>query len=363
MPTGAPPLPFARDAVTPRARSVLLQLGGLVLGVGLLVLALRAVPLDEVGAALRQAQVGYLLLFAGAALLGHAIRAGRWQLLLVALHRADGSPARVGFGAAFASVMIGYMVNYAAPRLGEVARAANLAARARAPFSGVFGTVVIERALDVAVLAVCVGLSLLVGVRGLVQVAPLLEPVWAAAAELPVLALLLGTAGAVAVVAVLATAVRRMRRGVPRAAGASRLRAALVAFRDGLASAWRAPRRGTVLASTFAIWGCYYLLAYLPLPMLGIELGLAEAWVLLVVGSVGVAVPTPGGIGSYHYVTIQAMTRLYGVDPAAATAYAVLSHGLQLVLYCGVGFACLLAQGGGLRIRSSLEATSGPPPR
>src|SRR5690606_35412959 len=60
----------------------------------------------------------------------------------------------VPFRVAFYSVMIGYMVNYAAPRAGEVARAANVAAQTRLRFPGVLGTVVAERVLDVLLLGV-----------------------------------------------------------------------------------------------------------------------------------------------------------------------------------------------------------------
>jgi hypothetical protein len=69
----------------------------------------------------------------------------------------------------------------------------------------------------------------------------------------------------------------------------------------------------------------------------------------MAIGALGILVPSPGGIGSYHYITEQALVHLYGVPAAEALTYAVLTHGAQLVFYTLAGGVAVLYQGTGLR--------------
>ena len=332
------------------------------LGGVLLWLALRNVDFGALGATLRTANYWYLLPLGAVALGSHALRAWRWQMLLDALpETSESATPRVGFRTAFYSVMIGYMVNYAAPRLGEVARTANLAAQTKLPFSGVLGTVVVERIVDVLTLAL--GVLLSIGLMaGLVEdLAPLFEPAAALFREPPAAwGFVLGVGLAVALGLALGFWVM-LRRSVRLEALAARIGATLASFRSGLASVLRAQRRLGIVLTTLGIWLCYGLMAYLPLPMLGIEgLGLADAWVLLVVGSAAMIVPSPGGVGAYHYVTIRTLEGVFGVATAPASAYAVLAHAAQLVLYTSVGFVCLLLQGSSVRALRADVARRGP---
>ena len=329
-----------------RLKSRLLQVGSFVLGGGLLWLALRNVDFEALVEALREANYWYLLPL-GVVLLGaHGLRAWRWQMLLEALPDADGARSRVPFKTAFYSLMIGYMVNYAAPRLGEVARTANLASRSRLSFSGVFGTVVVERLLDVLVLALGLVAAFVLLADRTAAVAPLFAPLMEFLADPPVawwIVVVVGM-GVIAGLAILFRAL--LRRSAEGEGVASRLVATLRSFRDGLASVVRAPRRLGIVTTTLGIWAAYLLVTYLPLQMFGIEsLGLSDSWVLLMVGTVGMSVPSPGGVGSYHFVTIRTLGTLFGVAAAPATAYAVFSHAAQLVLYTAVGVLCLVLQG------------------
>ncbi len=333
-----------------RLKSILVQGASVVLGGVLLWLALRNVDFGALGDALRTANYWYLVPLSVLMLGAHGLRAWRWQMLLEALPDAEQKTQRVPLKTAFYSVMIGYMVNYAAPRLGEVARTANLATHTRLPFSGVFGTVVVERLLDVLVLALGLVAALALLAERTAVIAPIFAPATDFLADPPVAWWVVIVAGLVVAVggALLFRAV--LARSARAEGFAGRVGATLRSFRDGLASVLRAPRRLGIALATLAIWAVYLVVTYLPLPMLGITgLGLDDAWVLLMVGAVGMAVPSPGGVGSYHYVTIRTMGGLFGVATAPATAYAVLSHAAQLVLYTIVGFACVLLQGASLR--------------
>ncbi len=337
-----------------RLRRWLAQVGSVALAAGLLYLALRGVDLARMWEALRAADYRWLPPLVALALLSHTIRAWRWTLLLGALPRRGraAAPRPASVKTAFYSLMIGYMVNYVTPRLGELVRAGNQALQEERSFSGVLGTVVAERVLGVLVLALALLSTLVLFADRLTDLDALFfAPARDRLGRLPVGAVLLVSAGpALLLGALLWWAVRNERL---RALWTGHVQPLAAGFKEGLTTLWRARRPAALAVSTAAIWGCYALLAYLPLVMLGLagpyELGLMDAWGLMALGSLGLVVPAPGGIGAYHYVTIQALVYLFAVPEAPAATYAVLTHGAQLVLYVLAGALCLSLQGVSLR--------------
>ncbi|PSR03534.1 MAG: TIGR00374 family protein [Bacteroidetes bacterium QS_8_68_28] len=340
-------LTLLRSHVTARTRRRLAQVGSFVLAGALLWLALRGVDLAKVARALRTADYRWLAPLVGLMLVSHLLRAWRWLLLLRAT---DAPPASrpATLRGAFYSVMVGYMVNYAAPRLGEAARTANLSARTRRPFSGVFGTVVVERLLDTVVLAGALASTVFLladqlGVLGERFLTPALEQVRA----VPLRRLLAVGAGLLATGALAVWGLRR--RAGWKNVWEARMRPVLASFKEGFLSLGRTGRPWALTVSTLGIWACYGLMAYLPLLVLGMArpyaLSVWDGWCLMALGGIGIAVPSPGGIGSYHYITIQSLVWIFAVPKAPAASYAVLTHGAQLVVYVVVGFACLVAQG------------------
>jgi len=343
--------------VSSRLKTFLLVTGSFLLGGGLLYLALRGVDFSAVGEALRTASYGWLVPLFIATMLAHLLRAWRWQMLLETLPDADGAPSeRVSLRLAFYSVMIGYMVNYAAPRLGEVARAANVASQTKLRFAGIFGTVVVERVLDALVL-----LTALITVAALFRerlggiLGMFGEGLRSALGGLPAWAWVLAALVLVGLAtgAILMTRALKRSRAAEGAGKEGKLLSILHSFRDGLVSLVRVRRRVGVLFTTLGIWFCYFLMADLPLRLFGItktySLDLLDSWALLNVGAIGMSIPSPGGTGSFHYVTVQTLVHLLGVPATAAATYAIFSHAAQLVLVCAVGFACLILQGTSLK--------------
>jgi glycosyltransferase 2 family protein len=349
------PLPRTSLAMSPRLRSLLLQLAFLAIGLLFLHLALREVAFDELGATLAGANYWYLVPLAVVALFSHLLRAWRWLLLLEALPEENETAGSGNLKLAFYSVMIGYMVNFGVPRLGEVARAGNFAAQTRHSFPAVFGTVASDRVLDVIVLALGILLAVAVATQHMADLSDIFgRPL---GMDLALAAIVVLIAGLVLGGGALLWFVRHTRRAAARPEQRGRVAEAVHGFLEGLASLMKAPRRLLIAVITVAIWLCYLTLAYLPLPLLGITgLGVGDVWLLMIAGSLAMLVPAPAGVGPFHYVTIMTMTRIFGISPAAATAYAVITHGGQLVLYVVTGFICLLLQGRGLALKAQLAA-------
>ena len=340
--------------MSPRVRTGLALAGSVALGGGLLYVALRGVDLGEVWRQLEGGAWGWLVPLLAVTVLSVVARAWRWAILLDTLPNRDGRPQTepTPFRVALISELIGYLVNLAVPRLGEVVRSGNVAARRPVRFAAVVGTVFAERLLDVLMLVVAlVSVSLIFGARlGRVAEAAKLN-IEGLIAGLPASLDALIVGGLVAVVIAVVTLRVRARR---RRGDAVQKGPGLVGqFKDGALTIVRTGRPVALVTSTLVMWGCYVLMSYLPLKILGMTatygLGLVDAWGLMTVGAVGMSLPSPSGAGTFHYATIQTLDLLFNVDPEAATSYAVLAHAAQLLFYAVAGSIALLVQGTGLR--------------
>lgn len=347
-----------------RLRKILAQIGSFVIAGVLLYLALQGVEAEALLEALQDANYWWLVPLVVVVLASHLLRAWRWQMLLETLPERASKKERVSIKTAFYSVMIGYMVNYVAPRLGEVVRTGNLAARERLHFSSVLGTVVAERVLDMVVLLLALGSVFVLFLDRFATLSQLfLQPAWERLGEVPALALLLAIVSVGVLVAVIAARAMRSQESRLYVLWHERVAPLLVSFREGLLTVLQCPRRGALVASTVAIWFLYLLMAYLPLVMLGMTeayaLSLLDGWAIMLLGALGVVIPSPGGTGSYHYITRQTLVHFFAVPQNPAVAYAVLTHAAQLVLYCIVGAISLVLQGTGIsELREQSAATT-----
>ncbi len=325
-----------------RLRRAVGRTGLIVLALGLFYLALRGVSLVEVLSALRQGSYWWLAPLIAVALASHVIRAWRWQELMRALPEQPHVPLKIAFG----GVMVGYMVNYALPRVGELVRCTHVAGLAKLRLGAVFGTVVTERILDVMALlaGLAVSLVLLLDRADIVQetlLEPAVESVVAMRGPFAMFA-------ALAVIVALTGAFALFRKGlIPT----DRLKRLWHSFRDGLLSARHSTRKTGLIISTVLMFLLYAGMAYIPLVMFDIArpyaLSFLDALAIMFIGAIGVVVPAPGGIGSFHYITRITLVSLFGVPAPLAVTYAVFVHGAQLVLYALVGLVIVLVQGTG----------------
>jgi glycosyltransferase 2 family protein len=94
---------------------------------------------------------------------------------------------------------------------------------------------------------------------------------------------------------------------------------------------------------TFGIWFMYYAVTYCLLKALpiGSNITLTVALSVLVIGSVGMAVPSLGGLGSFHLL-VSAILMQYGYSKTDGLTLATFQHtlnGLIFVIFLGlIGF-------------------------
>ncbi len=295
-------------------------------------LSLRGVDFAAFIDSLRSAHYGWILPVIGVTLLSHWIRAYRWQALIIALP--EDSKSRVSVLNLFASVMVGYMVNYAVPRAGEIARCTYLSTRKKLSFSALLGTVAVERIADLLVLGFGL-LITLIFVRERLQSlfeqlsVPQLPWVWIVICCL--------------MIAITICIGLRLKITAPLR---SRLLALITQFASGIKTVYRTPKRWQLIWTTVIMWLMYGFMAYIPLLMFDLHttatLSYWDGLAIMFIGVLGILVPTPGGAGSFHFITILTLTSVYGTMQSDAAAYAIFVHGAQLILYLAIGGVILL---------------------
>lgn len=321
---------------------------------------MRDVDTSKLLAALKTAAYGWLIPIIITIFIGHGLRAWRWQILIEALpdHQRTGELNTISYKNTFLALLIGYFANILVPRLGEFARAASLSKQEGVRFSGVFGTVVAERVFDVIILLLGIGsLSVLFYDEFLFLQDRVLLPFLSLGQKIPLGWTAFGITGFGAI-GYITLRTMKASQSSRLMQFRRRLISIIKSFNDGLFTLLTAPKRMILIVSTLLMWLSYAAMAYMMFIMLDMHinynLGLAAAWSIMIFGAIGFAVPAPAGTGSFHYFTILALVNLYFVDDPTAAAYALLSHGLHVLVYIIAGIAALFIQGTNLK---SLRAT------
>jgi uncharacterized protein (TIRG00374 family) len=269
------------------------------------------------------------------------IRAERWQYLLAPL-----GPTR--FRVAFRTTVIGFAVSFVLPaRAGEVLRPYLLARSERLPATAAFATVIVERLLDLLAVIVLLSTFLLFLQRQEAAAAPALyrAVLLGALAVVPVgLALLV----AMFLMAGHPERVHRLVLGIERVLP-SRLAHALAGFMktfaEGLAVVRSPVRLLWAMGWSLVLWLSIATQLWVLVKAFAITLPFAGSFLVSAILVVGVALPTPGGVGGTHEALRLSLTSFYGADNDAAVGAAIVQHGVNFVPYLLLGF-WFLAQDG-----------------
>ncbi len=291
----------------------------------LLWLFFRGVNLREIQKSLLSARVAPLIWSLVATMATYGIRAVRWQGLLVPLGRA-------GLVNCFNATVIGFMVNFLAPgRLGEIARPYLLARQEGFSASGAFATILLERVFDLVTVVFFVAFWLLAGPKR-------------SASDEVMYSLRLGGVLGLALGAILLASMflfarypgpgmalaRWFFRALPRRLQ-ERAERFLETFRTGLGVVVHGLGFLRALLTSVVLWLGICVSFWLAAIALGVDFGFGGTFLVIGFLTIGVAVPTPGGIGGYHYMCSLALTTLFGTEPSLAAAVALVAHAISFL--------------------------------
>jgi uncharacterized protein (TIRG00374 family) len=303
---------------------------GVIVSVLALVAIFYLVDLRRLVDALLLADYRFIFLLLVITLIWILVRAITWRTLL---------QERAPFGMVFLTLNQGYLLNNILPlRLGEVGRAFLLSRKAHLGFLQVFSTVLIERAMDVA-LAVGVLLSSLPFIVGG-------GFAWQAAVLVGGLVLL-----GLLMLHLLARNQRwakaQYERWSQRIPAIGRLLKPdqLDAFFEGLAVLVDGKRFIRVLMWMVLNWSIAILQFYILMRAFFPQAQLVWATLTLGVMAMGIAVPSsPGAVGVLE-ISIMGALSVFGVDPSTALAAALTSHLTNYLLTGLIGAFAFLKDG------------------
>jgi len=293
-------------------------------------LALRGLDFKVIQKSLAKANYLWVAFAAVFALLAYWFRAIRWNLLLEPMgHKISSSNA-------LWSLSFGYLMNLTIPRSGEVARATALYGVEKVPVDKSFGTIILERVVDLICMLGFLGLTLIF------KYDAILAFYKNSGININPNKILLVLAG-LAVAGVLFFVFKNKFVNVP-------VLGKIIGFIDGillgLTSIFKLKEKVKFILYTIGIWVSYYFAAYLvcfALPETS-DFTFADGFFIIVVGTLGMIIPASGGIGAFNLAMKYGFMALFLAMGKSAEfggemglTYSFISLPLQIVVMLVMG--------------------------
>lgn len=269
-------------------------------------------------------------------LLSHVFRAIRWNLLF---QQMGYKPSVLHTSYA---VLIGYLANFAVPRMGEITRCGVVSKREGISVDKVIGTVIGERAFDMLSLVVILFLTVIFQISLLGDfVDRYLLTSLSTLFHKHVFLLIVST---IILLLLLFISIKFVKPLLKNFSFYTKIRSLYIGFLDGITTIVKQKSFTLFALYTVCIWLCYILMVYtclLALPATA-HLCFIDAITIMAIGSIGIVIPVPGGIGTYHYIVSLTLTQLYFISDVNSLALATISHSSQTLMILIAGSISLL---------------------
>lgn len=259
-------------------------------------------------------------------ILAQMFRGWRWHLTLEPIGEKPRTSTSIN------SIFLSYAVSLIVPRIGEFARCGILRRYDGVSFPKALGTVVMERAIDSALVMLIALLTFAFQLRVFntffAETGTNLESI-----------LSKFSAAGYAVTAVCGVAVLILAWYLlQRFAIYNKVRTMVRGIWQGIMAVRGVKHPWLFVAFTLGIWASYFLHYYLTFFCFEAtsHLGMACALVTFIVGSIAVIVPTPNGAGPWHFA-VKTMLILYGVGDVDALNFVLIVHSVQTLLVVALG--------------------------
>lgn len=267
----------------------------------------------------------YLVIFFMLYFFTNIIRTFRWKVIISSVKENS------SFLNLFTSMMVGYGVNSIVPRLGEFYRAFFLAKWENISRGAMFGTVIVERIIDLIALFLSVMLSIYLYDGNIYIDIPWLKTtlIWTGTLTLTltlfIIVLVIAGERSYSFIIIV------IRRYSPTFA--QQIESLFEKLVSGFSSINGKQNFIYVIISTIMVMFFYGLTSYAGFMIFPSELAnggtMKIAWILMTISAFGVVIPTPGGLGSYHAIVIFVLSTLFNFSEEISVAYAILTHAIS----------------------------------
>jgi hypothetical protein len=284
--------------------------------------------------ALKSANYVLVIPVFGILTISHISRAIRWKILM----------ASMGYNPklsnTFAAVMVGYLANFAVPRLGEVLKCTILGKYEKVPPDKLLGTIIVERAVDLLSFAIIILISF-------VTQAKIVGTYAKEALDKYVLngdktAIVIKFSVIAAVMITLYLLFRFISKKYEQNIIVTKTKGIFKGVAEGLMSVKNMKHKWLFIFHSVLIWSCYLIGTYLGFKAINqtASLPFLASFPVLSFGTVATII-TPGGIGAYPELLMDAM-QLYNINEAYGKANGWLQWSAQFVLTLIVGSISLI---------------------
>jgi uncharacterized protein (TIRG00374 family) len=263
----------------------------------------------------------FLGLFFG--ILSHLSRAYRWKFMLEPL----------GFKPKFANnvlaVLVGYLVNLALPRAGEVSRALVLTNYENVPFEKGFGTIVAERIADLIMLLSIVMITLFVEFDFIYNLLT---------KNFNPTKIIIGLAVLIIGFYIFSSFVKKAKSGF-----LLKIKTFVTGLVEGVTSIFKMKNKWAFIFHTIFIWVMYVAMFWATIPAIdGLNVPLGGILIGFIAGGFSIAA-TNGGIGLYPIAVAGALA-LFDIPTEPATAFGWIMWTAQtamIIVFGGLAFLVL----------------------
>jgi uncharacterized protein (TIRG00374 family) len=285
--------------------------------------SLSDISLEILGVYFKEANYSWILLGLFFGVLSHLSRAYRWKFMLEPL----------GFKPKFINsvlaVLVGYLVNLALPRAGEISRATVMSNYEKIPFEKGFGTIVAERIADLIMMFIIITLTLFVQFDFIYELlSKNFNPI-KIGIGIPVL--------------IICFFIFRFFVNKATSGFFLKIKTFVTGLIEGVTSIFKMKNKWAFIFHTFFIWAMYVAMFWSMVPAIeGLEIPFGGILIGFIAGGFAIAA-TNGGIGLYPIAVASALA-LFDIPTETATAFGWIMWTAQtamIVVFGGLAFLLL----------------------
>lgn len=310
------------------------------IGIFLLYFAFKGINFDELISGLKNANYWWVILALILALCGYISRAYRWNLLIEPMGYKP-KPAN-----SFYALMIGYLTNVAVPRIGEIIRCSSLNKTDKIPVDKLFGTVIVERAIDIISLLILLIAVLIIKINIFESffIEKIFIPIFEKFSSLFKSSILMWTL-VFGIIFLITSFIFIFRSKIKNLNFVIKLIQFLKGVFTGIKSVFKMKKRKQFIFHTIFIWLMYLLMTYVVFFAIDptSDLTIADGLFIVVIGGIGMSVPVQGGFGAFHLIVASGLALypniLYGqgllfatITHESQTIFAILLGGFSIVM-------------------------------
>jgi uncharacterized protein (TIRG00374 family) len=246
--------------------------------------------------------VFFSIIFGGCAIVSRGLR---WTTLIDALGYKSSRWNTI------AAVSVLYFTNLFIPRGGEITRCTSLNQVEKIPLDKLFGTIIIERVIDFIFLICLIFLTIILNFDNILKFYLAIQSQQNERIGDSNILLLLVIMLAFIISFIL------LKRWLKKSIFYKKILTFIKGLKEGFNSIKKMKKKSTFWFHTFSIWIMYFLMTYICFFSMAetYNLTFGDGIFLLVLGGIGMVIPTPGGIGSYHAIVMIGLSVL-GVGTA-----------------------------------------------